>query len=263
MRWIKLFGLESKLFFKNPVQSRDKNGVIQKSNIRPKFNSHEMEAGYKYLKSKGWKDGEPFICLLVRDNYYLKTVPQEILNYVNVNYHDYRDSDINDFEDGVQWLISQGVWVLRMGKEMKKKIPIKNSMYIDYAFDYKNKSDFLDVWLFAHANATITTLTGIDQLSWIYNKPTLMINMLPLNQAYTWAKVYTSPKKLYHKSNGKELTLSQYINNSYFRSSEYQLQKIEILDLSKDEILSEVKIFWNSVCNNWEFSEEYILNRDK
>ena len=67
--------------------------------IKVKFSNNENKLGLNYLKSKGWKEGEPFICLLVRDNSYLNSISSN-----NWSYHAYRDSDVNDYELSVNHL---------------------------------------------------------------------------------------------------------------------------------------------------------------
>ena len=46
---------------------------------------------------------------------------------------------------------------------------------INYLSD---KNDFMDIWLFAHCTACISTGTGLDLLSVVYNRPILLLNYI-------------------------------------------------------------------------------------
>ena len=61
-----------------------------------------------------------------------------------MDYHDYRDSDFETYEEGINYLLSSGFKVIRMGKHMEKKLDIKNKNYFDYS-QSNLKSDF---WMF-------------------------------------------------------------------------------------------------------------------
>ena len=98
----------------------------------------------KWLEKFGFKVHEKFICLLVRDNAYLKKYFKD----ENWDYHTYRNSDIQNYKLGIEWLISKGFWVIRMGKLNSQKLTINSKKFIDFPF-VKEKSDLIDIWLFA------------------------------------------------------------------------------------------------------------------
>ena len=100
--------------------SRDTEGFLEKSSLDLAFQENENEEGKNWLKSKGWNEGEKFVCLMVRDSTYLET--NEQLRFFDWSYHDYRDSSIEDYLPALDWLTDRGVWVIRMGKTMKNQI---------------------------------------------------------------------------------------------------------------------------------------------
>ena len=49
------------------TNSRDPQGLLTKIDVSYDFLPEENKISREWLKSKGWKEGEPFICLQVRD----------------------------------------------------------------------------------------------------------------------------------------------------------------------------------------------------
>jgi len=233
--------------------SRDAEGLLESSNVKMlEFTPDEESAAMEWLKSLGWSDGQPFICLLVRDEAYLKS--EKFDDTYDWNYHSYRDSDIDTYIPAMEWLVSQGVWVLRMGKKMLKPAQVKHHMIIDYAF-HKDKSDLLDVWLFANCNLCISTGSGPDTISDIYRSPILFLNYLPLTDMVSWSNSVNYPKNLIWKKTGRPLTLDDHLNHTLYETGNYENSDIGIINLSQEEILSVVKECWGRIQENWIDSE--------
>jgi putative glycosyltransferase (TIGR04372 family) len=228
------------------TESRDIENLFGRFDVRIPFLASENDEGTSWLRSKGWTEGEPYICLLVRDSTYLNNVFPD----GDFRYHDYRDSDIDTYATAMEWLASQGVWVLRMGKLMEAPFQSDSSRIIDYAFD-PEKSDLLDIWLFANCNGVISTATGLDQLAAIYGKPQLYLNALPLAYLHSWSDVTWVPKNLRFKEAGKSLSLQEHFENSFLTSLEYRVAGIEIVDLCPAEITAAVMEFWLKICDSW------------
>ena len=233
------------------TESRDIENLFGRYDASIPFLPAENEKGLSWLESKGWENGEPFVCLLVRDSAYLGDNFRDI----DFRYHEYRDSEINTYVPAMEWLASQGVWVLRMGKLMEAPFQSDSNRIIDYAFD-QEKSDLLDIWLFANCDGVISTATGLDQLAAIYRKPQLYLNALPLAYLHSWSDVTWVPKNLRFKETGKSLSLQEHFENSFCTSLEYRAAGIEIVDLSPAEITAATVEFWSKICDSWVAAQE-------
>ena len=233
--------------------SRDVEGLYARHDVKIPFLPEETTEALEWLRSKGWKDGEPFVCLLVRDSTYLANVlldgsPEA---YELTAYHDYRDSDIDTYIPAIQWLSEQGVWVIRMGKLMEKPLPTGMDHVIDYAFD-AGKSDLLDIWLFANCSGCISTASGPDMLASVYGAPQLLINALPLGAFKSWNQGIWVPKRLKWVATGKELNVREYFENSWMTAAEYKTAGISIVDRSSEEITTAVQEFWKRYSGTWQ-----------
>ena len=228
--------------------SRDTSGSFAQEDASVAFLDSENSAAYIWLESKGWTTGEPFICLLVRDSEFLSSHPMtgngKEWAFDNWSYHNYRDSAIETYIEAVQWLVDQGVWVIRMGRIAKRELNFSHPKFVDYAF-IDDQNDLIDIWLFANATATISTGTGPDMIANIYNRPVLYINFLPLGSLHSWSNSTTVPKHLIDQSSFECAALETYIWSNFGRTSDYSEHGLVVTDLSSDEIKHEVMEFWH------------------
>ena len=233
--------------------SRDTNGLIAKSTSQMRFLPKEENTAREWLRKKGWKDGVPFVCLLVRDSAYLNNDP--LHSSEKWDYHSHRDSEIETYVPAMEWLANLGIFILRMGKITNNPIHTKHPKIIDYAFN-NEKSDLLDIWLFANCNLCISTGTGLDMISNVYQKPLLMLNFISLYRLWSWNDTTTYPKYLTWEDSGKKLTFQEIIDHSkehdFARTQDFKSEGIKILDLTEDEILESVQERWMQIQGIWE-----------
>ena len=251
------------------IWPRDVTGLYEKKKSNFSFLKKEHTNALNWLKSFGWKEKEPFVCLLVRDQGYLQSSAilslddmDDTTNKKGWGYHNYRNSDISEYELSIQWLVERGVRVIRMGKNMIKPLSINHELVIDYPF-LKETNDLLDVWLFAHCNLCVSTGTGMDYVSDVFRKPILFINFLPLIDFISWSNAMHVPKKLLWADSGKELSLRENINNSWQRAEHYSDHNIKIQDLNKDEILVSIRECWEDLENGLNYTKRDLALQRK
>jgi putative glycosyltransferase (TIGR04372 family) len=235
-------------------------GKYKKDFVPLKISAEENEIAYQWLGNLGIGKQDKIACIIIRDSNYLENTPLHSQN--DWSYHSYRDTNINSYIDAMEWLTSKGYWVFRMGKSMKEKIKSKNPKIIDFAF-LEDKNDFIDIWLFANCDMCISTGTGLDAVSDIYDKPILFLNYIPLFNIWSWSRSLTVPKRLYWKKSQQELNLKDYFINNFFRTEDYEKNGIEIRDLSSEEILIYTQEFYNRINNFWIDSDENKIAQQK
>ena len=238
--------------------SRDLEGLYYKFPSKFAFTVDEEREAKAWLVSQGWQEGEQFICLLVRDEAYLRDSPlhgdSTQASVRKWSYHDYRNSDIFTYQEAMEWLVSQGAWVLRMGQLMEKPLSSVVPKLIDYAFS-SEKSDLLDIWLFANCSFCISTGTGIDAVSHVYHRPILFLNASPLTDLNSYHQSTWVPKHLQWSQRGQPLRLKDYLNHNYGSSEQYQQAGLEMRDLNAEEILMYTQEFWQRLQGTWQDSE--------
>ena len=233
----------------NPLGCLDTHGFLERAkNINASylpFSSEEEKEAEDFLSGLGWKQGERFVCLLVRDSAYLTTVLS-----ADFSYHNYRNSDIDSYHAAAMELAEQGYWVFRMGKHMHRPFRCSHPHVIDYAFHDK-RSDLLDIWLMANCYFCVATGTGLDQIPMSYRRPFVYLNFLPLSHFTTWCYCLCTPKHLIWRETGQHLSLEQHLEHNYLHSSSYEKAEIDIVDLSPDEIKEAVLEMEKRLAGEW------------
>lgn len=228
-------------------------GLLDKVQVTMSFLPDEDAEAKAWLCRQGWQEGEPFVCLQVRDSSFKGETGGDGGQGGII----YRNSDIATYVTAAEWLAEQGVWILRMGKKMAKPMPTNHSRIVDYAF-HSERSDLLDIWLFSHCDFCITTASGPDMISAVYHRPLLVLNFLPLN-LFSWCNAMHVPKKLVWQTSATPLTCQEYLENQ--GTVNYLNQRgIQWIDLSAEEILVAVQEWWQRLQGTWVDTEAY-LNR--
>ena len=113
--------------------------LFEKHPIQLNLTKQEINKGELILKQFGIPKNAKIICITSRDDLYLrKTHPS-----VDFSYHNYRDSNVNNYIPAIKALIKKNFYVVRMGKIAAKRLDIKSSKFVDYPF-HPLKSDFMD-----------------------------------------------------------------------------------------------------------------------
>jgi len=237
------------------THSRDMHGLFARFDAQIPFTPEENLEAKEWLKSKGWTEGEAFICLLVRDSAYtmaLESAPEDL------HETSFRNSKIETYAPAIDWLSAQGVWVIRMGIQMNTKLTSESARVIDYSFD-AGKSALLDIWLFANCTGCISTASGPDVISQVYRKPLLFLNTLPLWHLNSSSNCIWLPKKLMWAHNSASLSLDEHLRFGFMRDSDYANSGIDIVDNTSEEILRTVQEFWHRLDGSWLETEGIVL----
>ena len=216
-------------------QSRDILGNFYHSKFSQlEFSDEDKKVAHSWLRQQGIGFHDKFICLLVRDDAYMKT---HITNkHQDFSYHDYRDSQIETYSSGIRYLLDEGYWVIRMGRKTNNELNIDHSRWIDYSQTSTIQSDLMDIWLFANCEGCISTATGPDVIPAIYNRPLCFVNVLPASNLWSFCNALCAPKRLFHAESNQELNWNETLSHTYYQSDLYRKKKIKIVDLTEKEI---------------------------
>lgn len=229
------------------------------------LDSNEELAGEAWLHNRGWRSGEPIICLQIRDMAtLLSTHPsrseQEIMR--DFAHTTYRNTDICTYNDAIQWLLDQGVWIIRLGKWASKKLPIVDDRFIDLPF-CSDRNDLLDIWLIKHATGIISTSSGGDLLAMRYSVPILYVNYVPFVKIPCFTNSIFVPKRHIYIKNEKPLKLSEILELGYIGTDDYLKAGVRLVDLNKNEILEATNEFWWRILNRWIETDESVTIQEK
>jgi len=237
--------------YKSIAGDRDVNNLINTTKPHLSFNSQEINIAESILKKHGINiKHKKFVCLMVRDNSYLKGNAWD--------YHNYRDTDVQDYKYAVRSLIDRGYTVFRMGKRVNDELSINNQNFIDYAFS-EMKTDLLDIYLCAKCEFFISTGTGLDAVALIFRRPIVYVNYVPLGHFVSYGKdSITIVKHHYSIELDKYLNMSEIFTYGVgysMHSNDYEDKDVKLIDNSPEEIRDAVIEMVDRLEGKWKSIE--------
>ena len=195
---------------------------------------------------------DKIVLIFARDEYFLeKTFPK-----IKTNYHNFRNTNINNLKLTSNYLARRGYYVFRIGKFPKTKISFENKKIIDYGFKYW--SEDLDIGLAKFCSFVISNGSGAESIADnIFNKPILLYSYVPMGFINTFAsKCMYLPKNHYFKNSKKKMNISQiYKQDLLFETNGHKYNKINLLECNKYQILGACKEFLNLINNNFKIKK--------
>ena len=185
---------------------------LDNSPVHLSFSKRDQVRGVELLRKLGISSGEMYVCLAVRDHLFL----EETFSGLKFDYHNYRDSKIENYQAMAEYLSSQGLKVLRMGRVTKDLFVSDCPGVIDYA-NSQYRSDFADVFLFANSKFCISTSTGMDALATIFRVPVGLVNVVNrVSVGLGDSVVLYQPKEMHDLETGKFLTFREKVDRNLF-----------------------------------------------
>lgn len=219
------------------------------------FTSEEQTMGEKALRHLGIPEGISFICFHSRDSAYLDTIFPER----DWRYHDYRDSNIQNYVPAVEELTKRGYYAVRMGAVVKEKLKTNSSAIIDYATNGK-RNDSMDIYLGAKCHFFVCSDTGLAIIPEIFRRPIVYVNWVPLKRISTWCQTgLVISKKFYHCKGKRLLTFKEIINSDLGYASNGDIFKkmgVELIENTPEEIKAVAIEMENRLKGKWETTEE-------
>lgn len=220
---------------------RDILGLLDKYNTNFKIPKKDLDYGLKELKKFGLDEKSKFVCLIVRDNAYLKKWQTK-----DWSYHDYRDCNINNFYELAKVFAQEKIYVIRMGKEVNDKFEDKSNPYIiDYA-NSKFKSDFLDIFFGYRCLFAISTGCGLDAVpAVLFRKKMLFLEISPIGFIRSYSERHLiSLKNYYNVADKSKLTLDQIFEKSLgylTKTNDFLSNKVFLQESSAQELAEVAK----------------------
>ena len=233
---------------------RDIHNLYERTSPHLKFTEEKERKGYIELKKMGIPQNAKFILFHARGPAYLKAIYQNGDWY----YHNYRDSDINNFNHAAELLAERGYYVIRMGAAPEKALSLNNPRIIDYACLYR--TEFMDIFLGAKCQFYIGDSCGINAIPYIFRKPVASTNLVPLEYAPTWSsKDLFIPKKHWLENKKRFMTFSEIFNSGagrFLQTQKCEQAGISLIENSPEEIAVLAVEMDERLKGTWESTEE-------
>lgn len=235
-------------------QAMDTHNLLDRFPSHLQFTAEEKARGEAGLLTMGIPAGIPFVCLIVRDSAYLGNPLSK-----DWSYHNYRDSDIQNYVLAAEALAERGYYVIRMGAKVHKTMESSNSKVIDYAANGM-RDDFMDIYLGARCSFCIATGTGWDSVPEMFRRPIVYVNLVPLVGMHTYrAEFITITKKHIFQESQRELTLREIFAlgaGTCHHTSGFASKGIQLIDNTPEEIRDVVVEMVERLNGSWQIHED-------
>ncbi len=238
----------------NLDECRDINGLYEKEPSHLFFTFEEEKRGCMELQKMGIQETSKFVCFHARDSCYLGNAYQND----DWSYHNYRDSNIDNYIPAMDDLVKRGYYTFRMGALVNKSIRSENQGIIDYAKKYR--TDFLDIFLSAKCDFFVSSCTGIGEVPRLFRKPMVLVNSIPLEYTHSWgSKFIIIFKKLWLKKERRFMTFREIIESGagrFYRTQQYEQAGIEVVENTPEEIRDVAVEMDERLKGTWQTTEE-------
>ncbi len=235
--------------------------IWQQAGPQLSFSSAEHVVGKKILINLGVPEGQEYVCMHARDMDYTDSPDYERNPNDQFSMYDFRDCNIDTYVPAAEWLVEQGLWVIRVGHQAKGPINSNNPRIIDYAFEHRQlieNPEFADVYLQAHCKFFLGCTAGIYYLSHIFDVPMAFVNMVPLAESGRSSHDLFILKKYWNTCEERFMSFHEMVlRGADWNRLWYDQQKaiadegIVIVDNTADEILLLVQEMLGRLNNSW------------
>jgi putative glycosyltransferase (TIGR04372 family) len=221
------------------------------------FSKKERSLIDKFNRKFNIKKNSKIVCINVRDSAYLDFHYNSLVEGHDFSYHNFRDSNVENFKDTILMLLDKGYHVFRVGTKVVSELNINNPRYFDK--DYRDRrDDFSDVYLASICNFCISTGSGFDALVRIFRNPILFVDLIPLGYYHSFCcHDLTISKSIYFKN--KKLRIRDIIKKDFLFAQNqqfYSKKNLKIKNNSSAEILYATKEMINALKNR-----KYLKNK--
>ena len=239
----------------------DPLGLLNNHTPHLNFTAEEEKKGMNEIKKLGFSREDKIICFFARDSAFL----DDLYGLGYCSYHDYRDANIQNYNDMASEFAEVGYAMIRYGSVVKKKLETSHPKVIDYAS--KGRSEFLDIYLIARSKFFVSTNSGPCALATIFRVPNAFANVAPMLGSLGVSRdddLYIF-KKYWLKSENRFLSIDEILTSGaglYFETQNYTNSGIDLIENTPTEILDLVIEMELRIDGKWKVkTEEEILQK--
>lgn len=234
----------------NAQVDRDVHNLFERTPPHLTFSDEDELRGQAGLRTMGIPEDAEFICLIVRDDSYLKMrAPYDGF----FDYHNYRDSDARNYVLAAEALADRGYYVIRMGAVVNEPMKSRHPKVIDYATNGM-RSDFMDIYLGGKCLFCVGC-AGFDAVPYIFRRPIAYVNMVPIGLLFTFLRDSVGIcKKHWLISERRWLSLGEIFSHGVgfcVCSADYESSGVELVENSPEEIRDVVMEMLERLKGTW------------
>ena len=234
---------------------REMHDIFKKRPLRYKLSKTHEKQGEKILKKYNINIKKNFVAIHARDS-----------SYKRYDGESCRNSNIENFKKSVEWLIKKKYQVFRLGNREMIKCSFSKKIIDITKIDFKKDKELIDLYLISKCKFLIGSTSGPYVMASAFDKPMLLVDMVPLANVLPCARRGIAMPKLYVNKKTKKIMSFREILDT--RSSHLRLDiqfiknNIKLINNSQQEIyLSTKEIFLKVKSGN--FKERMLQKKFK
>jgi len=216
------------------------------------------ESGLRALKRHGFKDGDWFVSLHVREPGFYREGKK---GFRSESLH--RCADIRNFDKAIRWILDQGGWVVRLGDESMAPLPFEHERCIDYAHAEWRQDD-LDIFFMAECRYLLCTNSGPMCVASAFGKISGVTNYVPFAMPPLSPRNLFIPKLLFSREKSRYLTVAEMLMTPFRmanRSHLFEFFKseldVDLVDNNREDIFEFTKDLHSAADGNLDLAFSY------
>ena len=233
--------------FTAQVYEKLQQQALEKGNGLPQmitFTSSEERAGQRLLEKMGLAKGG-YALIHSRDTLYFKEYYSDVDDVHSLNDENlHRDADFNYMLPACRFMEDYGLDIMRYGRNHAAL----TGEIAKHVYDYPNsayRSDIMDFYIAAKCRFFIGSCSGACNVTYIFKKPFLFINVSNLFMLARREAVISHLKRFYDLKTGTPLTLRQLcekgLHKRFYHASEYTDLGVGISENTPEELKNVVE----------------------
>lgn len=216
--------------------ARDTNNLFHDVKQQIKLLSDEELYAEVCLKELGFKKDDKFVCIISRDSAYKDKINPKR----SWSYHNYRDSDIDNYKDAAFQLADMGYFVFRIGSIVEKEFNVAHDRVIDYASS-NVRSDLLDIYLVSKCAFIIIGESGLSSLAMTFRVPIAFVNLSAIEYVLSSnINIISIPKKMWLRKEERYLSFDEIFKKGigrFLHNDQYEELGIDLIENTPKEII--------------------------
>jgi len=215
------------------------------------ISKEDLKFGKNALLDLGLNNEDWFVCVHSRDRGYSPS---------DEHLHSFRNTNIEDYLEAIEYIISKGGKCIRMGDSTMRPAPKLNGL-IDYALS-PFKSEQMDIFLCSQCLFFLGGNSGIFELSSLFGRPVAIANMAPMSIVARGSEDISIPMNYADEHSGELIDYKSIMESSksnYRTSNDFIDAGISLIPNTPYEIKELAEEQFLKINNAYKSNDEDII----
>lgn len=204
-----------------------------------RFTEEEAARGKAHLAEMGIGPNDWYVCFHARDSEYLQRLKPELAD--EWSQLAFKNTAIKNYFPAIDHIVEKGGYALRIGAAVSTELPDRwGDKVIDYSTKFR--TDFMDIYLLAHARFFICTSSGPLSVGTVFNVPLLVTSHFPYTHTSNLHQDMVLPRLVISAETGDIVPFYEALADGFYANSDggsglKELGKYTMIESTTEAIL--------------------------